>query len=95
MEKIYSNMAACHVKNGNWKRAIETADKVHCITPPCFSSPREICEADFLFLDQALVINPKNYKALFRKSKALGEQGYFEKAEKILLDILQNSPPGI
>jgi tetratricopeptide (TPR) repeat protein len=28
LEKIYSNMAACHIKNGNWKRALETADKV-------------------------------------------------------------------
>ena len=28
MEKIYSNMSACHLKQGNWKRAIETADKV-------------------------------------------------------------------
>lgn len=28
MEKIYSNMSACHLKQGNWRRAIETADKV-------------------------------------------------------------------
>ena len=28
LEKIYSNMSACHIKNGNWKRAVETADKV-------------------------------------------------------------------
>lgn len=28
LEKIYSNMAACHIKKGNWKRAVETADKV-------------------------------------------------------------------
>lgn len=28
VEKIYSNMAACHIKNGNWKRAAEAAEKV-------------------------------------------------------------------
>lgn len=28
LEKVYSNMAACHLKQSNWKRAIETADKV-------------------------------------------------------------------
>jgi hypothetical protein len=26
--KIYSNQSACHMKKGNWKRAIETAEKV-------------------------------------------------------------------
>ncbi|KZT73026.1 TPR-like protein [Daedalea quercina L-15889] len=66
MEKIYSNMSACHLKQGNWKRAIETADK-------------------------ALATNEANYKALFRKAKALGETGYFEKAEKILEDLLKKN----
>jgi hypothetical protein len=28
VEKIYANMSACHLKNKNWKRALETADKV-------------------------------------------------------------------
>ncbi|GJE88723.1 TPR-like protein [Phanerochaete sordida] len=64
LEKIYSNMSACHIKKGSWKRAVETADK-------------------------ALKKNDKNTKALFRKAKALGEQGYFEKAEKILEDLLK------
>ncbi|EMD33991.1 hypothetical protein CERSUDRAFT_117513 [Gelatoporia subvermispora B] len=64
LEKIHSNMAACHMKNGNWKRAVETAN-------------------------MALAINHKNSKALFRKARALGEQGYFEKAEKILEDLLK------
>ncbi|KAJ6508001.1 TPR-like protein [Mycena vitilis] len=27
VEKIYANMSACHLKNKNWKRALETADK--------------------------------------------------------------------
>ena len=26
MEKIYANMSACHLKNENWKRCVETAD---------------------------------------------------------------------
>ena len=28
LEKIYANMSACHLKQENWKRAIDTADKV-------------------------------------------------------------------
>ena len=34
--------------------------------------------------------NPKNYKAMFRKAKALTEQGYFEKAEKILEEVIKD-----
>ncbi|KAI0649060.1 hypothetical protein C8Q79DRAFT_948644 [Trametes meyenii] len=67
-EKIYSNMSQCHLKNGNWKRAIETSDK-------------------------ALAYNPKNRKASFRKAKALGETGYFEKAEKILEELIKDADP--
>ncbi|TFK45861.1 TPR-like protein [Heliocybe sulcata] len=67
LEKIYNNMSACHMKQGNWQRALDTADK-------------------------ALKKNEKNYKALFRKGKALGELGYFEKSEKILEDLLQKNP---
>ncbi|KAI0777062.1 hypothetical protein BC629DRAFT_1525112 [Irpex lacteus] len=68
LEKIYSNMAACHIKKNNWKRAVETADK-------------------------ALAKNSKNSKALFRKAKALGELGYFEKAEAMLTELLKEDPP--
>jgi hypothetical protein len=28
VEKIYANMSACHLKNENWQRALETANKV-------------------------------------------------------------------
>jgi FK506-binding protein 8 len=28
VEKIYANQSACHIKNGNWKRALEAAEKV-------------------------------------------------------------------
>ncbi|KAJ7455329.1 TPR-like protein [Mycena galericulata] len=66
VEKIYANMAACHLKNKNWKRAQETADK-------------------------ALAKNENNYKAMFRKAKALGEQGYFERAVKLLEDLKSKS----
>ncbi|KAI6042607.1 hypothetical protein EDC04DRAFT_2564164, partial [Pisolithus marmoratus] len=68
LEKIYANMSACHIKQENWKRAIETADK-------------------------ALAKNPKNSKALFRKAKALGESGYFDKAEATLTEVKKNSFP--
>ncbi|CAL1716651.1 unnamed protein product [Somion occarium] len=64
LEKIYANMAQCHIKRSNWKRAVETADK-------------------------ALAKNPKNSKVLFRKAKGLGELGHFEKAEKILEELLK------
>ncbi|KAI0833538.1 hypothetical protein BC628DRAFT_1344170 [Trametes gibbosa] len=67
-EKIYSNMSQCHVKTGNWKRVLETADK-------------------------ALSYNPKNRKALFRKAKAYGETGWFEKADKILVDLIKDAEP--
>ncbi|KAH7930201.1 TPR-like protein [Leucogyrophana mollusca] len=67
LERIYANMSACHLKQGNWKRALDTADK-------------------------ALAKNESNPKAMFRKAKALGELGYFEKAEKILEDLKKKSP---
>ncbi|KAH9945138.1 TPR-like protein [Epithele typhae] len=37
--------------------------------------------------DKALSHNKKNIKAMFRKAKALKEQGYFEKAEEVLKKI--------
>jgi tetratricopeptide (TPR) repeat protein len=69
MEKVYSNMSACHIKRGNWKRALESAD-------------------------QAIATNENNLKALFRKGKALGELGYFEKAEKVLKELAEKNPEG-
>jgi len=67
LEKIYANMSACHLKNQNWKRAVETADK-------------------------ALAKNENNYKAMFRKGKALGEQGLFDKALNVLEDLRKRNP---
>ncbi|KAI0001412.1 hypothetical protein BJV74DRAFT_818460 [Russula compacta] len=42
--------------------------------------------------EKALARNPKNYKAMFRRGKSLGEQGYFERAEKILEELIKESP---
>lgn len=67
IEKIYANQSACHLKNGNWKRAVETADK-------------------------ALKKNENNYKAMFRKGKALGEEGFFEKSLKVLEELKKKNP---
>ena len=39
-------------------------------------------------------IDKDNFKALSRKGKALGEQGYFEKAEAILEDLIKRNPSG-
>jgi tetratricopeptide (TPR) repeat protein len=44
--------------------------------------------------EKALAKNPKNYKAMFRRAKALGEQGYSERAEKILEELIRQSPSG-
>jgi hypothetical protein len=43
---------------------------------------------------QALSKNPANSKALFRKAKALGELGHFEKAEVVLNEIKKVAPHG-
>ena len=43
--------------------------------------------------DVALQLNKKNYKAAFRKARALKEQGYFEKAEKILQELINDGDP--
>ncbi|KAJ7650134.1 hypothetical protein FB45DRAFT_997268 [Roridomyces roridus] len=66
VEKIYANMSACHLKNKNWKRAQETAEK-------------------------ALAKNEANYKAMYRKGKALMEQGYYERAETVFKDLKTKS----
>lgn len=81
--KIYANQSACHVKKGNWKRAVEAADKARLVNT--FLS---FC----LSFVQALSKNENNYKALFRKGKALAELGYTEKAEKALWDSLKKNP---
>lgn len=82
-------MSQCHLKLSNWKRAIDTADKAGRV----LLTLRISCWADAT--TQAIAINPKNYKALYRKAKAQGELGYFEKAEKILEDLLVKNPDGV
>ncbi|KAI9456003.1 TPR-like protein [Russula earlei] len=42
--------------------------------------------------EKALAKNPKNFKAMFRRGKALGEQGFFERAEDILEELIKESP---
>ncbi|KAF8623656.1 hypothetical protein AX17_007355 [Amanita inopinata Kibby_2008] len=85
ISKVYANMSACHIKEANWKRAIETADKASLIHSRLIISTIETCF-------QSLAKNARNYKAMFRKGKALGEQGYFEKAEKILEKLKAENP---
>jgi len=70
VEKIYANMAICHIKNENWQRALDCADK-------------------------ALAKNENNYKAMFRKGKALGEQGFYERAEMVLKELKKKHPEGL
>ncbi|KAF8920383.1 hypothetical protein CPB85DRAFT_631497 [Mucidula mucida] len=42
--------------------------------------------------DKALKKNEKNYRALFRKGKALGEQGFFERSIKVLEEVKSKNP---
>ncbi|KAJ8072355.1 hypothetical protein PM082_015914 [Marasmius tenuissimus] len=86
LEKVYANMAACHMKKGNWKRAQETADKVSQLYH-LFHHRYEL--APFY---QALAKNDQNFKAMFRKAKALGEQGYLEKCEKLFEELKTKNP---
>lgn len=44
---------------------------------------------------QALKKNENNFKVMFRKGKALGEEGFTEKALKVLQDLQQKSPAGL
>ncbi|KIY44144.1 TPR-like protein, partial [Fistulina hepatica ATCC 64428] len=67
VEKIYNNMCACHLKNGKWERAVETANK-------------------------ALAKNENNTKAMFRKAKALAEQGFLERAVKLFQEVKAKNP---
>ncbi|KJA26242.1 hypothetical protein HYPSUDRAFT_133165 [Hypholoma sublateritium FD-334 SS-4] len=41
---------------------------------------------------KALAKNENNYKAMFRKGKALGEQGFFDKALKVLEELKKKNP---
>lgn len=45
-------------------------------------------------LGQILAKNADNVKAKFRKGKALGELGFFEKANAMLEDLLKNNEQG-
>lgn len=82
-------MSACHLKNENWKRAVEAADKVRVIQGQYSMSVwlSALCL-------QALAKNENNGKAMFRKGKALGEQGFFERAVKVLEDLKKKCPSG-
>lgn len=87
LEKIYANMSACHLKQENWKRAIDTAEKVSSVRPE---------KPDLTIgVIKAIAKNPANSKALFRKGKALGELGYFEKAEVALTEAKKVAPNGV
>lgn len=42
--------------------------------------------------DKALALNENNFKAMFRKGKALGELGFFEKSSTLLDTLLEKNP---
>ncbi|TRM64353.1 hypothetical protein BD626DRAFT_491539 [Schizophyllum amplum] len=52
LEKVYANMAACHIKTGNWKRAVETATKALAKNPEntkaLFRKGKAECEEGFV-----------------------------------------------
>jgi hypothetical protein len=76
-------MCACHIKQGKWQRAVDTADKVS------LSFTSHGYNADLVRMPQVLAKNADNVKAKFRKGKALGELGFFEKANAMLEELLK------
>jgi tetratricopeptide (TPR) repeat protein len=78
--------------SGVWQ-ADELVEKVYANMSACHIK-RENWKRAQETAEKALVRNSKNYKAIFRRGKALGEQGYFERAEKILEDLIKESPAG-
>ena len=47
-----------------------------------------------IYAVKALAKNENNFKAMFRKGKALGEQGFHERAVKLLEEVKEKSPAG-
>ena len=74
-------------------QADELVEKVYANMSACHIK-RENWKRAQETAEKALAKNPKNYKAMFRRGKALGEQGFFERAEKILEELIKESPAG-
>jgi tetratricopeptide (TPR) repeat protein len=74
-------------------QADEIVEKVYANMSACHIK-RENWKRAQETAEKALAKNPKNYKAIFRRGKALGEQGFFERAEKILEELIKESPTG-
>jgi tetratricopeptide (TPR) repeat protein len=74
-------------------QADEIVEKVYANMSACHIK-RENWKRAQETAEKALAKNPKNYKAMFRRGKALGEQGFFERAEKILEELINESPTG-
>lgn len=62
--------------------------------PPQFWSAVYISDVNISPLGQVLAKNGDNVKAKFRKGKALGELGFFEKSTAILEDLLKTNEEG-
>ena len=77
----------------NVGQADELVEKVYANMSACHIK-RENWKRAQETAEKALARNSKNYKAMFRRGKALGEQGYFERAEKILEELIRESPAG-
>ncbi|KAI5122894.1 hypothetical protein M0805_007572 [Coniferiporia weirii] len=72
-------------------RSDEEVEKVYANMTACYLKMSKY-ERAIQTADKVLALNQDNHKALFRKGKALGELGYFEKAEKILTDLITKNP---
>ncbi|KAF8699205.1 peptidyl-prolyl cis-trans isomerase, partial [Rhizoctonia solani] len=79
LEKIWTNMAACHLKGGNYKRVIELADKA-------------LKKARTYTLKLLSSNTSTERKQLQSEAKAYAAQGYTEKAIDILEDLLKQDP---
>ncbi|KAG6896049.1 hypothetical protein C0992_010665 [Termitomyces sp. T32_za158] len=87
VEALFSYHQALMYLLGLDKNALQTMGIGPSVTPQKDKDGKEIKEKT-----EALDKNENNYKVQFRKAKALGEQGYLEKAVKILEDIKEKNP---
>lgn len=66
---LYLNLAACQLKTKNFRASIDNCTKVHRLR---------------LFTDKALILEPKNVKALYRRGQTFFVNGDYEKAKEDL-----------
>ncbi|KAJ7227311.1 TPR-like protein [Mycena pura] len=72
-------------------KADEIVEKIYANMSACHLKKKNWKRAQET-AEKALAKNENNYKAMYRKAKALAEQGYFERAVRLLEDLKKKSP---